>query len=441
MTQGIDARVLTINIGLDAAPVTSAGFGLVAVAGPSTFAERSRQYFSAQEAAADSSDLTSAQLAGINRLFAANIVPSSVLAARVSFTLTAQVNTVTVTGNDDGAYTVTINGTNYTFTASSSTANDIAAGLQALVDADPAVVATVLANVVTITAASAGTGFDIAVTNVDTNLTLAETQPNVSPVSDLDALLADRTDWYGLVIDSRDSAVIQIVAAWAEANNRLFVAQANDADIKTTATTDLLSVLASNNYGRTAFIYHNSDTERADAAWASKLAVNPDTATTTWAHYTLVGVAVDSALSSTEITNIIGKNGNVYSTLLGIGATWDGKTVDGRFIDLRITADWTAARIQERVAQALLNASNSGNKIPFTSQGLAQIGSIINSVLTQGEDAGHFVPGTSSVGVPSLAEVASSDRAARCARFTFATEPAGAIHKTIINGTISIPVA
>lgn len=57
-----------------------------------------------------------------------------------------QVVQFTVTGGTDGDYTITINGTDYTVTATSLTAEQIAAQLQLLVDDDDAVDAVVLAS-------------------------------------------------------------------------------------------------------------------------------------------------------------------------------------------------------------------------------------------------------------------------------------------------------
>lgn len=443
MPTNLNTDVITINIGLDAAPVTSAGFGLTVHAGPATWptSERSRVYANAAAAASDSSVLTAAQLTSINNIFGSNLPPSSTIAAKVDLTTTAQVSTVQVTGNDDGDYTITINGTAYTHTAASQTADAIAAALQVLVDADPAVTATVATDTVTITADVPGTAFTISVTNADTNLSLATPTPNATPATDLDLLLAERSDWFGLVIDSRDRDVINAVAAWAEANRRLFCAQTADSGAADLTNNDnVLLDLGSRSYGFTALMFHNTAAERADGAWQSKLSVDPDQSTTTWAHYTLVGVAIDSALTENQKTAVLQRNGNVYSQLFGIGATYEGKTVDGRFIDLRITAEWTRARIQERLAQAFLNASNRGEKIPYTNAGLTRLGNVIQGVLLQGVEAGHFVAGTDDLTIPTLASVSATDRANRVARYSFSIEPAGAIHSTIINGIISIPL-
>ena len=441
MSTSIDADVINLNINLDAAPVTSQGLGLTLHAGAATFPERFRVYTSSAQAQADSGVLTGAQLASIQRLFGSNNPPPSTIAGRVDFTLTAQESIVTIDNAVTGTYAIVINGVSYSYeNTGGDTPAQIATGLAAVANADTAVSAVAASDVVTITALVAGVAFTVSATP-EADTTVATTTPNASPADDLTTILGENSDWFGLVIDSRDRAVINAVAAWSESNRRLFLAQANDADAADASDTDnVLLDLTSRSYGFTAFNWYSNDAERMDGAYMSKLSADPDSTTTTWAHYTLVGVPIDPGLTQTQQATLLSRNANVYSSLFGNGATFEGKTVDGRFIDLRITAEWTRNRIQERIAQALLNASNANDKIPFTNQGLTRLGNVIVGLLLEGEEIGHFVPNSSEVEIPQLNQVTAADRANRCARYSFSVEPAGAIHKTRINGVITIPV-
>ena len=53
-------------------------------------------------------------------------------------------------------------------------------------------------------------------------------------------------------------------------------------------------------------------------------------------------------------------------------------------------------------------------------------------------DAGHFVPGSSSVQVPRRSQVSDADVSNRVLAFTFETVAAGAIHSVDIDGFVSI---
>ena len=81
----------------------------------------------------------------------------------------AQVDTVTIGGTVEAGdiFTTAINGTNYSFTATTTSTDDVAAGLAAAITADSAVSATAVTNVVTVTAATAGTAFTIASTTTE----------------------------------------------------------------------------------------------------------------------------------------------------------------------------------------------------------------------------------------------------------------------------------
>lgn len=83
---------------------------------------------------------------------------------------------VTVSGADDGTYTVTINGIDYDFVASSSTVSLIVAGLQTVVDADPNVAAVDNDPILTITAEVAGTPFTFSLTAPSDNLEVTTTK-------------------------------------------------------------------------------------------------------------------------------------------------------------------------------------------------------------------------------------------------------------------------
>lgn len=87
-----------------------------------------------------------------------------------------QADTITVTGNDDGTYTVNINGTDYSHVASSETVEQIRDALVTAIGSPTGVtVGTSSTDVITLTAAVEGTPFSDGVTNTDGNLSIVRT--------------------------------------------------------------------------------------------------------------------------------------------------------------------------------------------------------------------------------------------------------------------------
>ena len=436
-------NTISINILLDSAPVTTAGFGTVLVAGAATFAERIKYYESSAAAQSDA-DLSSFQKLAIQAMFSQAIKPSRVAAGRVEADV-AQVVTFTILNDVSQNYTITINGNNYVYDASvgfPSGVNTIASGLQSLVDADPDVSATVSTDTVTVTSLTAGTAFtyDIATSvtpDPTTDITAVETVANKDISDDLAAIFSENPDWYGLTLERRDSASILKAAAFAESNFKLFVAQSDDADILTSATTDVASLLKGLSYNSTAIIYYADDAIPCAEAWAARvLSVDPDVKTTVWYDQTLVGIA-QSSLTDTQKTNILGKNANAYANVKGIGATGGGLSASGQFTDRIITRDWLMFRTQEAMAQTRLDAVARGSKIPMNNTGFSIIEAVQGGVISTGITAGHFNAGTYVPNFPRLSDVSDADRASRTYTYSFEIQGAGAVYNINATGYVT----
>lgn len=519
-----DSQITSV-VNLDSPPVTVVGFTTAVVAGAplGTFTERIRFYSDTDEAA-DDADLTSALQAAVNAAFSQDGV-GRVGVARLEADV-AQVYTVRVTAADDGTYTVTINGTDFDFAASSNTATEIRDGLVTAINggAEPvtaapvgtdelsltadvsgdAFTATVAAPVsgnlvflatVTIDTATGGetyaielngeeyiytadggdattdiatalaaaidassvfsaaavssdvevtatTAFNTVLTQSASLMTLADQTPNRNVSTELDEVVAENNDWYGLHLESRDATDILRAASWTEGRpQKVHVPQSSDSDVSTSSTTDIASQLAALSYERTALMYYTDDSTWAAFSWlADRLAADPDETTTIWSFVTLAGVTTEE-LGTTKQSNVLGKNANVYSTFLDIGSTGLGTLANGQKIDLRVTADWAARRIKERLAQVLLNASNAKTKIPYTNGGITIFGREVDAQLSEGDRLGHFVQpadDTERVNLPDANELDAQTKASRILSFTWQAEPAGAIEGANITGFVTL---
>jgi len=266
--------------------------------------------------------------------------------------------------------------------------------------------------------------------------------------ANMDAILANDSDWFGLASETRVRSEILALAAWIEDKFRLYVAQSPDTGIKDTpyvegAGSDVANDLKDLGRRNTALVYQATAAEYADVAWAAKkLAADPDIQTTTWAHATLAGVTSQASLTSTEKANIVSKNTNVYlpffggSAVIANAVTMEGPS--GRFIDLVITANWIRARVQEAIAQLFLDRSNANSKVPYTDEGLAELSNAVYGPLKQGEAVGHFRVDSSLVLMPLVADIPTADIEAREVNFDFRAVPAGAVHKAIVTGRVTL---
>ncbi len=155
----------------------------------------------------------------------------------------------------------------------------------------------------------------------------------------------------------------------------------------------------------------------------------------TWKFKQLVGVTPD-VLTTTAVNNIEAKNGNTYQTVGGVNITQQGIVASGEFIDIIRGIDWIQARIGENVFSVLVNA----DKIPYTDPGVGVIIGTIRSFLTgPAVDNNVLVENTISVFAPKVADVSTSDKQNRLLPdVIFGATLAGAIHKTVITGKLSV---
>ena len=129
------------------------------------------------------------------------------------------------------------------------------------------------------------------------------------------------------------------------------------------------------------------------------------------------------------------KNCNYYSEVGGVNITQEGKVASGEWIDIIIGTDWIEARLRENVFSALVN----NRKSPYDDTGITLIEGLVKGVLNQAADAGILQKDSIVVSVPRYADIPQADKLARkLPNVKFSALYQGAIHRTTINGTISV---
>lgn len=451
----LDPVVLNVNVSVGATGVTGRELGTMLVGARDLgvgFTERVRRYFTAAEAAADT-DLSQEAIDAVADAFAQPNSVSKVAVGRIEDDVEEQVEFLFAGTWEPGeTATITINGTDYTHTAGGVPESDtvVAAAMQALVDADPDVTATVLAETVTVTAIASGGAFTYSSSETAATGTITEQNP-VAPVNmgtELMAMAEADPDWYGLTLTSRVAIDIQRAAAWISTTepHRIFYGQSSDADLLTTAGTSIADTLKTLSYNKSRVIYHPIDTEYVDAAELSAfLSISPDVASTTSAFKTLTGIT-PTELTATQLTNLLAKNAGIYSYLQGVGATYAGRMASGILAGTQLSADWVETRIKEGIAALLIRESMAGRKVPMSDAGIQQVAAVMRKAVEAGwktTTPPHFLSddtGTVTFNVPLLKDVPPADQAAGKITMSFTVRESGEIQVVDITGTVTTAI-
>lgn len=356
----------------------------------------------------------------------------------------AQVDTILIGGADDGNYTIQINGVDFSFVASSNSIEEIRDGLVAAINggAEPVTAAPVSTDTITLTADVAGTGFGTVLAgNPSDNMGLTLTTPNTGIDSEISRIDNIDSDWYFMLMTSRTKQDILSASKTIESRIKLFVFATDEADSKDlpvqTDNTSIFAVISAANRMRT--IMQWTKTERLpDFPDAGIVGLQGTTegGSTTWKFKNLAGITPDNELTPTEITNIEGKNGNIYITVAEIDIYQQGIVSDGEFIDNVRGTDQLSRRIQESVFGLFVTEP----KVPYTDGGGQQLETAIKEPLQEAEDNLFLSPDPKfTITVPKVADIPIQDRAARFfSGIKFDAVLAGAIHSTKIDGTLSV---
>lgn len=241
-------------------------------------------------------------------------------------------------------------------------------------------------------------------------------------------------DFYAVAVDVNSNANIVDVAAWAATNGKIAAFGPQVTDPSDYATTG--NALDGADTGRAfSLVKRTSRAMFPECAWLGEC-LPYDAGSQTWAFKQLAGQTPD-AWSTSERAALEAYNANHYTRVKGVNITYEGRTHGGEFIDITRGIDWLLARIQERIL-----ALKIGNrKIPFTDSGIQMVVTEVDAQLQIAEDPARSVlsPGETVITFKTVAQLEASDRGTRTLRgIKFTGRLAGAVHKTHIEGTVSV---
>ena len=253
-------------------------------------------------------------------------------------------------------------------------------------------------------------GFLLDVETDPVHLKFQDTSADPGIATDLAAIFAADSNWYGLLLDCQSPAEITAAAAWAESNGKLFGWNSSDSDCSNgSSTTDIMYTEKGLSHARSFGIFAQTQLlSYSAAAWMGRL-FPTDAGSENWAFKTLANVPVD-VLTDTQIHAVENKNGSVYTTLMGLDLTQFGKQPGGEWIDITRGTDALTNDLQV----AIVGLQANSLKVPFTDAGVDMYRSAIMGVLMSYVASG-FLASTPApyVSLPKVAAVSSANKAAR----------------------------
>lgn len=421
-------NIVQITLTRGSTPVDTASFQIPLVLSTFTnFSERTRVYTDMDAVEEDFNDGEPVHEIA-EKLFGQTSVgakPPSIVVGR------RQVDAVTFTPTvaDNTLYSVTLNGTPYTFTSGAgATATTIVTGLKAAIGSPTGITVSGTTTLV-LTTTVLGTPWSVSASaNLVGVNTITETW-----VDALAAVSDENDTWYALVTSTHVAADVEALSDAINARRKIMGTSYSDVTAIATTQTDIAYKLSAKNADRTFGVYlPTADTEYPEAAWiGAQLAYTPGS--NDWDKKRAVGVT-RSVLNDTARVNLRNKNSNMYTRVAGVDIFQDGDTFGGSPIDEIIGIDWLYARLQEGVYFRMINTL----KIPMTNPGLLMIENEIRAVLAQAETNGLIDRGW-TVSTPDVLSIPENLRAQRTAGvFVFRARLAGSIRRVQINGFLSV---
>lgn len=321
------------------------------------------------------------------RLFAGGAAPNRIYVGRRE--LEELVLTPTLANDADYTFTIKVGteaAVDISFTSdSSATVAEITAGIEAALSTAN-ITGLTHSDDTTHNTLSVGDTDIIQITKLSTNLML--TASSTESIADAMAANAQEfNNWFFLSSDSAVDADILALGAYAEAEDKMYVAATSDVDVWTVGTGDIASQLRALQYDNSLHFAHTqAETVQAAGGVIGAMATtNPGT--TILGFKTFGGVPFDN-FTPTQEQLIKDKNSNFYTEVAGAGIFDIGRMASGQRFDTIRFSLWFKSRVAEAVFGLLKRKSDVNQKVPFESSGYAMIRQAIKEVIDIGIDRG-----------------------------------------------------
>lgn len=278
-----------------------------------------------------------------------------------------------------------------------------------------------------------------------------DTNSNPGPAETVtEALAACATEapgyWYGLALVSRGESDVKEAAEWAEANERLFGTSSDDTDIPSSGNGDIASFMQGKNYLRTFVCYtKNASSEYPEVAlMAERFTRYPGQ--NSFSNVQLSGITSDN-LTETQYLYCKDKNVTTFENFRNFAITQGGKVAGNEWIDVIRLRDQLVESLKVSIVGALIRATNSTGKIPYTDAGIQIIANAMRQPLDLNVARGGLAPEeldandnvipSYTISVPRASDVPDNDKANRVLKdCNFTARLAGAIHTGELKGSL-----
>lgn len=262
----------------------------------------------------------------------------------------------------------------------------------------------------------------------------------LTPVAALTALLNVDSKPYWVGCDSHSDATVTALAAYCDAEDKMYVNSTQQAGVLVPATTtDIGSVLQDAAYDHVITIYNASaDTSMAEGGIVGAMA-SIQAGVSTLEDKTLNGVTVDS-LNATQRSSLESKNVAYYMPIAGVNSVFNSKVASGQYLDTIIFADWFKAELQAAIYGVMKRESTLGRKVSYDEAGKAKIRQAIWGVIRVGLANGSITPDVEPVvRLPSNDEVSEANRTGRILpSVVVEVVYTNAIHKVVVAAYVTV---
>lgn len=241
----------------------------------------------------------------------------------------------------------------------------------------------------------------------------------------LNDLVQMNNDWYFLLCDQQEDAVITVLSGWVDTQKKLYF-----------ASTDNLNLAAALESENTVIMYHDDPTQYPAEGWVGRCAPELP-GSITWKFKTINGVSAAN-IKAGELAQLHDDGGNSYVRKLGVLQTSEGLVTSGEYIDVIRSQHFIEARLVEEVMRLFINSG----KVPYDNSGIAMVVAACESVMKQATTQGIIAldddgNGQWSVTAPRREEIPAGDIASRRLNGVIIEAVlAGAIHSATIRVTL-----
>jgi len=450
------ADIVILNISLASKATTQAGFGrplLLSCEAP--FAGRTKLYSSQTGLADMVTDgflSTGKTYQDVQAILSQKPCPPDFKIGRRALKFTKIVNLIPTVTSQGFVYQGVINGFAWSYTVlAAATVATISTALATLIGGLGAGVTASGASTTWCALTGTAAGKPIMLDAMTPELQVADVTTDPGIATDLAAIVAADTDWFGVLIDSNSKAEIMACAAYLETQRKIFFATTADYAVTDPAsTTDVCYMMkALSEFNSAVFSHQDADGQLAAAVLGSFLTTVPGAATI--AHLNVIGVPPSDASpngtqwrTEAQLQAVWGKNGNTYQTVGSQGDTYPGKVVGGDFIDNVRFIHFLFSRIQSTFIDLVQGLANQGSKLPMTDKGISKavntLLNLLNGYCKAPYNALDPTPANApAVTAPALADISLADRAARkLPNIQFGARLQGAIHLFQISGVVTV---